>query len=87
MTLENPLTTDGLAGETFLCLIGDQFARQKWGDRYFYDLGHQKGSFDLRNIFNFIKDCLLTIQKSIFEIGNMCFYSRFEAILQLVGRE
>ena len=66
MTLENPLTTDGLAGETFLCLIGDQFARQKWGDRYFYDLGHQKGSFDLRNIFNFIKDCLLTIQKSIF---------------------
>ena len=54
MTLENPLTTDGLAGETFLCLIGDQFARQKWGDRFFYDLGNQKGSFDLRNNFKFI---------------------------------
>ena len=56
MTLENPSTTDGLAGETFLCLIGDQFARQKWGDRYFYDLGHQEGSFNLGNIFNFIID-------------------------------
>ena len=63
MTLKNPSTTDGLAGETFLCLIGDQFARQKWGDRYFYDLGYQKGSFDLGNIFNFIKDCLLSNSK------------------------
>jgi hypothetical protein len=57
MTLENPLTTDGLAGQTFLCLIGDQFARQKWGDRYFYDLGNQKGSFTHCNNFKFINDC------------------------------
>ncbi|CAL4060250.1 unnamed protein product, partial [Meganyctiphanes norvegica] len=32
-------------GHTFLCIIGDQFARLKKGDRYFYDLGGQAGSF------------------------------------------
>ena len=34
-----------LLGPTFLCIIGDQFARLKKGDRYFYDLGGQAGSF------------------------------------------
>nr|CAA62752.1 peroxinectin [Pacifastacus leniusculus] len=35
----------GLLGWTFLCIVGDQFARLKKGDRYFYDLGGQAGSF------------------------------------------
>ncbi|KAK8752094.1 hypothetical protein OTU49_012001 [Cherax quadricarinatus] len=34
-----------LLGWTFLCVVGDQFARLKKGDRYFYDLGGQPGSF------------------------------------------
>ena len=46
MVLEKPSQSTGaLVGDTFLCLIGDQFARLKLGDRYFYDLGGQAGSF------------------------------------------
>jgi peroxidase len=46
MILENPAPRQGaVVGKTFLCLIGDQFARLKLGDRYFYDLGGQPGSF------------------------------------------
>jgi len=35
----------GLLGWTFLCVVGDQFARVKKGDRFFYDLGGQPSSF------------------------------------------
>ena len=46
MLLEEPSRSSGaLVGDTFLCLIGDQFARLKLGDRYFYDLEGQSGSF------------------------------------------
>lgn len=41
---ERPVN-NGLLGWTFLCVVGDQFARLKKGDRYFYDLGGQPGSF------------------------------------------
>ena len=48
MSLEDPAPRQGaLVGKTFLCLIGDQFARLKKGDRYFYDLGAHSGSFTL----------------------------------------
>ena len=30
---------DSILGPTFKCIIGDQFARLKLGDRFFYDLG------------------------------------------------
>ena len=30
---------DSLLGPTFKCIVGDQFARLKLGDRFFYDLG------------------------------------------------
>ena len=30
---------DSVLGPAFKCIIGDQFARLKQGDRYFYDLG------------------------------------------------
>lgn len=49
MILEEP-ATGALVGQTFLCLIGDQFARLKLGDRYFYDLSGQAGSFSLGTI-------------------------------------
>ena len=34
-----------LLGHTFLCIVGDQFARLKKGDRFFYDIGGQPHSF------------------------------------------
>jgi peroxidase len=34
-----------LVGPTFQCMIGQQFLRIKRGDRYFYDLSGQAGSF------------------------------------------
>ena len=46
--LETPSPSSrALVGDTFLCLIGDQFARLKLGDRFFYDLGGQEGSFTI----------------------------------------
>ncbi|KAK7071018.1 hypothetical protein SK128_013626 [Halocaridina rubra] len=42
--VERPVS-GGVLGWTFLCVVGDQFARLKKGDRYFYDLGGQPGSF------------------------------------------
>lgn len=36
---------DSLVGSTFLCLIGDVFARMRFGDRFFYDNENQAGSF------------------------------------------
>ncbi len=36
--MELPLN-DSLLGPTFICVIGDTFARLRCGDRFFYDLG------------------------------------------------
>jgi len=44
MVMEEPVK-GAIVGETFLCLIGDTFARLKKGDRFFYDLRGQSGSF------------------------------------------
>jgi peroxidase len=45
MTQEIPTEKDALVGSTFLCLIGDVFARVRFGDRFFYDNADQPGSF------------------------------------------
>ncbi len=45
--LEEPGFNGGLVGQTFQCLIADQFERLKKGDRFFYDLEDQAGSFTL----------------------------------------
>ena len=42
---EKPVS-GGLLGWTFLCVVGDQFARAKKGDRFFYDMGGQPSSFN-----------------------------------------
>ena len=41
---ETPLK-GAVLGHTFICIVGDQFTRLKMGDRYFYDLQGQAGSF------------------------------------------
>merc|ERR1719479_732794 len=61
MTLEKPSQPGALVGDTFLCLIGDQFARLKWGDRYFYDLKNQAGSFTLNQLNEIRKTSLARI--------------------------
>ena len=41
---EKPLP-GALLGPTFTCLVGDQFARLRLGDRFFYEEGNQLNSF------------------------------------------
>ena len=36
---------DSLIGWTFACILGDQFSRVRKGDRFFYDIPGQPGSF------------------------------------------
>ena len=51
MAAEEPDALNGaLVGNTYRCLIADQFARLKKGDRYFYDLDGQAGSFTPGNL-------------------------------------
>lgn len=42
--LEHP-KAGSLLGHTFLCIVGDQFARLKLGDRFYYENGGQRSSF------------------------------------------
>ncbi len=42
MFSERPMK-GALVGPITLCIVGDQFARLKKGDRFFYDLGGQQG--------------------------------------------
>ena len=50
LTQETPEADDGMVSYTFRCLIHDQFARLKKGDRYFYDLEGQGGSFKINQV-------------------------------------
>ena len=46
MVLENPVP-GALVGKTIRFILGDQFARLKLGDRFFFDLANQAGSFNI----------------------------------------
>ncbi|XP_032795230.2 peroxidase [Daphnia magna] len=73
---EHPVA-DALVGPTFQCLIADQFLKLKRGDRYFYDLGGQSGSFTAEQLKEIRKTSLArlvcdnshvkTIQPSLFK--------------------
>ena len=54
MIQETVTEKDALIGSTFLCLIGDVFARMRFGDRFFYDNKNQAGSFTEGRHENFL---------------------------------
>ena len=85
--METPEYQGSYVGRTFLCLIGDTFARLKKGDRFFYDLGGQSGSFTGTQLREIRKasmarlicdnaDRITTMQRLAFQLptfgGNTC---------------
>ena len=67
MVMETP-KDDALIGDTFLCLIGDTFARIKYGDRFFYDLEGQAGSFTIGTCIEITNIPVIAITSKIFAI-------------------
>ena len=55
----------GLLGWTFLCVVGDQFARVKKGDRFFYDLGGQPSSFTPGKCLGGERKCLFSFDVTL----------------------
>ncbi len=53
-TLEQPSFEGAIVGNTFLCLIADQFLRLKQGDRFFYEHGGQSASFTSGIVFELV---------------------------------
>ena len=53
MVLESPVP-GALIGKTIIFILGDQFARLKLGDRYFFDLQNQAGSFTIGIILTMV---------------------------------
>jgi len=45
-----PSTQDSLLGETFQCIVGDQFIRLKYGDKFFYENDGFRSSFTPRQL-------------------------------------
>lgn len=42
-----------MLGHTFQCVVGEMFFRLKYGDRFYYEFGHQMGSFKLGNLYSY----------------------------------
>ncbi|XP_043244328.1 peroxidase-like isoform X3 [Amphibalanus amphitrite] len=68
-----------LLGHTFLCIVGDQFARLKKGDRFFYDLGGQPHSFTEAQLFEIRKTSWARIMcdnvPGLAEVQPLAFYT------------
>lgn len=60
MMSETP-SRGALVGPTTLCILGDQFARLKKGDKFFYELGNQPGSFSSQQLEEIRKSSLTRI--------------------------
>ncbi|CAG0891231.1 unnamed protein product [Cyprideis torosa] len=57
---ERPLE-GSLLGPTFTCIVGDQFARLRRGDRFFYEEGGQTGSFSPEQLAEIRKTSLARV--------------------------
>lgn len=49
-SLLEKLCPDAMVGFTARCLIGDVFHRARFGDRFFFDVREQPGSFSRGNV-------------------------------------
>ncbi|KAJ8880166.1 hypothetical protein PR048_016632 [Dryococelus australis] len=78
---------DGMLGPTFRCIIGEQMARTRKGDRYFYDLSGKPGSFSeaqlreikkvsLARIFCDNGNGVETMQPKVFQRFSLSFKGR-----------
>jgi peroxidase len=66
MAAEEP--ENALVGNTYRCLIADQFARLKKGDRYFYDLKEQSGSFTAGTIYLKVINVIILVKLFFFSV-------------------
>lgn len=65
--IERPVE-DALLGPTFRCLVGDQFKRLKWGDRFWYEEAGQPGSFTPGRSswpISLVRNCRIVLSKSV----------------------
>ncbi|KAH9416217.1 hypothetical protein DERP_000716 [Dermatophagoides pteronyssinus] len=58
--LEQPLQ-EGILGPTFSCIVGEQFRRLKYGDRYWYENGQMQHSFTIEQLTELRKITLARI--------------------------
>ena len=58
-----------MIGPTFQCIVADQFLRLKRGDRFFYDLAGQTGSFTEGKLSHFIWEYIQSNSIQHFEIN------------------
>ena len=66
---------DSILGPVFKCIIGDQFARLKKGDRFFYDSSNHPGQLTLSQLEQVMKTSLNRI---ICDIGDNVEYIAFQ---------
>jgi hypothetical protein len=78
---EKPLP-GALLGQTLVCLVGDQFARLRRGDRFYYEEGGQPSSFSPRKYIHTRRLCLYFVRS----LYLFFYHSYYNSLSTLAGR-